>query len=206
MRWRWHSAHIVAGPVMPASLGTANDGCLVHRTCICGCGLGRSCRRLGCGVVGCRSHRKDKSCGHSKDKPVHSFLRACCCRVSVTMARVPITNPGRIPFVRPVIGGHEVRLRASPNSWAQHCPRIVPDRPLIPLPVLPRRPSARAFPIADEVHQLDGAPVLGDGRAFGRHGTARGCHDLQQSNNGKRRHNGSMHARFLGFPAAGRAV
>ena len=206
MRWRWHSAHIVAGPVMPAPFGTANDGRLAHRTCICGRGRGRCGCCLGHGMFGYRSRREDKSCGHSKDQPVHSFLRACCCRFSVTMARVPITNPGRMPFMCPAIRGHEIRLRASPNRWAKHCPRVVPDRPLIPLPILPRRPSARAFPITDEVDQADAAPVLGGGRAFGRHGTVRGCHDRQQSGNGKGRQNASQHAWLLSAPAVGQDV
>jgi hypothetical protein len=201
MRWRRHSAHIVAGPVMPASLGTANDGRLPHRACICWCGLGLGGRRLGRGVFGDRSRREDKSCGHSKDQPMHSFLHACCCRFSVTMTGVPITDPRRMPFVRPAIRGHDVGLGATPNIGPQSCPRIIPDRPLIPLPILPWRPSARAFPIADD-HTV-AAPVLGDGRPFGRHSMAHGCNGRQQSGHGKGLQNGSIHAWLLGAPAAG---
>jgi hypothetical protein len=133
-----------------------------------------------------------------------------CGRDLVRMMRAPMPNPRRMPLMRPLIGGHEIRLRASPKIWLQHRPRIVPDRPLTPLPILARCPSSRASWIAGEVGCVDARRSRGGGCEFGRrrccHRTSavRRGHGQNQSTNGKSHENGPMHGHLLGVCAAAR--
>jgi hypothetical protein len=98
--------------------------------------------------------------GSDTDSLVHAGLSRL-----VPVVPAPMAGRRQVPFARPNIGWHEVGLRTSPNGRSQHRPRIVPNGPMVPLPIFPGPPFPRAP--AKVMDLLHGAAIQGRGRHFG---------------------------------------
>ncbi len=132
----------------------AEDGGVLHKTRICRCSRKRCQQDHRQGAGRWRGSRQRHSHDGGNDALIHRTLP----RLSPVMP-APITHPRQVPLPCPDVGRHEVRLRASPKIWLEHLPWVVPDRPVVPLPILSMRPLPRAP--ARVVNSLHGNGVSG---------------------------------------------
>lgn len=68
------------------------------------------------------------------------FLQPAAPTESAIGAPCPMVPMRGMPLPRPDIGRHVVRFRATPNRRSQHFPRVIPNRPMVPPPIVALMP------------------------------------------------------------------
>lgn len=127
-------------PVMDTSTAvlTAKNLCFVDeandRAWLCGGHRGRATR--------CQRRKQRRGdCGGHNSISLHSHVSsALVAALPVTMVR-PVMPVRRMPLSRPDIGRHIVRFRAAPDCRPKHLPRVIPNRPMVPAPVMALMPA-----------------------------------------------------------------